>query len=413
MRILYLHQYFRTPRMTGGTRSFELARRLVSRGHQVHMVTSDQAASSPAIYQTNEDGIQVTWIPVAYSNRMGYAARLSAFTRFAVHASQFALSWRPDVIYATSTPLTIGIPAIIAARHWGVPMVFEVRDLWPEVPIALGALRNPLLIRLARMLERLCYSNSAHVVTLSPGMKAGVAKSGCIADDAITVIPNLTNPDFWQATVEDSRRVLRQMELPPDRKILLYAGTLGRVNDIGYLVNLAAELSSLGIDEYVILVVGDGIERERIEQEARRAGVLNRNFLMRGRVTKQLLPALLNAATLSLSTVADIPELYNNSANKFFDAISAGVPIAINYGGWQADLIAKEGIGVVLPRCPREAAIKVHAFISEPGSIQRASANARRVAPLFSADRAAANIEKILTDACKHGAAFLHRAGAT
>src|SRR5690606_30017137 len=130
-------------------------------------------------------------------------------------------------------------------------------------------------------------------------------KSGCIADDAITVIPNLTNPDFWQATVEDSRRVLRQMELPPDRKILLYAGTLGRVNDIGYLVNLAAELSSLGIDEYVILVVGDGIERERIEQEARRAGVLNRNFLMRGRVTKQLLPALLNAATLSLSTVAD------------------------------------------------------------------------------------------------------------
>lgn len=395
MRILYFHQYFRTPAMPGATRSYEIARRLVARGHDVHIITSDQEPTSTEVRTTNESGIQVTWIPVAYSNRMAYAARIVAFLRFAINATALGLQWRPDVIFATSTPLTIGIPAIISARHWGAPFVFEVRDLWPQVPIAMGALRNPLLIAIARRLESLCYRSSAHIITLSPGMKEGVLRSGWVNDDAVSVIPNLTNPDLASSNADDAMALLSELNLPPHRRLLVYAGTLGHVNDVSYLVDVAAEILPLRPD-YHFLIVGDGIEREKVEAHALNRRVLNRNFFMRDRIPKSRIPALLRAASLALSTVADIPELFDNSANKFFDALAAHVPVAINYGGWQADLIRSEGIGLVLPRSPEVAAAYLRDFLDDDDQLAAARANAARVAPHFSADRAAERIEQIL-----------------
>ena len=145
MRITYLHQYFNTPDMSGGTRSYEMARRLVARGHEVNMVTSwrtDDGRKKP--FETVEDGIRVQWLPVPYSNAMSYAQRLVAFGRFVVASTRRAAALPSDIVFATSTPLTIALPAVYAARRQRVPMVFEVRDLWPELPIAMGALRNPV-----------------------------------------------------------------------------------------------------------------------------------------------------------------------------------------------------------------------------------------------------------------------------
>src|SRR5205823_13311940 len=142
MRIVYLHQYFVTPQMAGGSRSYEMARRLVAAGHDVHMVTSDRdAADAHAPWRHSvEAGIHVHWTPIAYDNRMSYGERMRAFLRFAWRAARKAVALRGDVVFATSTPLTIAIPAVYAARRLRVPMVFEVRDLWPEVPIAIGAI---------------------------------------------------------------------------------------------------------------------------------------------------------------------------------------------------------------------------------------------------------------------------------
>lgn len=144
MHIVYLHQYFNTPAMSGSTRSYEIARRLVSAGHRVSVVTSSRISDDRKGWvQSNESGIDVHWLAVPYSNRMAYGERISAFLRFAFGAARRAASLRGDVVFATSTPLTIAIPGVFAARKLKVPMVFEVRDLWPEVPIAIGALRNP------------------------------------------------------------------------------------------------------------------------------------------------------------------------------------------------------------------------------------------------------------------------------
>ena len=119
------------------------------------MITGDPRATAPGFSwrTTSEEGITVHWAPVPYAQRMGYARRVVAFLHFALAATMRAARLRGDVIFATSTPLTIAIPALLASAVRRVPFVFEVRDMWPDVPIALGAVRNPRVVRAARWLE--------------------------------------------------------------------------------------------------------------------------------------------------------------------------------------------------------------------------------------------------------------------
>jgi len=151
MKIIYLHQYFNTPKMSGGTRSYEMARRLVAAGHEVHMITSDRSLNRAFQGWKEEEieGINVCWYSNKYSNSFGIFRRLLAFFQFAFATMRKVRTMDADLIFATSTPLTIAIPGVYASKSKSVPLVFEVRDLWPELPIALGVISNPLMKFLA------------------------------------------------------------------------------------------------------------------------------------------------------------------------------------------------------------------------------------------------------------------------
>src|SRR3712207_6700353 len=111
--------------MPGGTRSYELARRLAQRGHEVHVVTTDTEASGGGGWRTSQvEGVHVHWLPVPYSNHQSYPRRVRAFLRFALAASTKATSLAPDVVLATSTPLTVAVPGVIASRLRRVRFVF-------------------------------------------------------------------------------------------------------------------------------------------------------------------------------------------------------------------------------------------------------------------------------------------------
>ena len=179
--------------MAGSTRSYEMARRLVDAGHEVHMVTSNRNSNknkNRQWYKTIESGIQVHWIQIPYSNNLSYNDRVKAFFKFAIKASTKAASLVGDVVFATSTPLTIAIPGIFAAKLNRIPMVFEVRDLWPNLPIAMGAIKNSALIFAARQLERFAYRYSTRIVALSPGMKEGIVATGYPSENA--TVPSIT-----------------------------------------------------------------------------------------------------------------------------------------------------------------------------------------------------------------------------
>lgn len=360
MRIIYLHQYFSTT--TGGTRSFEAARRLVQMGHDVQMITTDRegSAGGRGWYETTTEGIHVHSLPVAYSNEMSYAARIRAFAQFAIRSCQKAASLRGEVLFATSTPLTIAIPALYASKRNHVPWVFEVRDLWPEVPIALGALKSPLMVMMARKLERLAYHDASHIVALSPDMRDGVLAQG-VAPDKVTVLPNACDEHTFAIGPGPGLSLRESVAWLQDRPLILYAGALGLVNGVGYIAQIAAAARPID-PELRFLIIGEGRERDAITSMAQEVGVLNQNLFMLPAMAKSDVARWLSAATIATSFVIDVPALHANSANKVFDALASGTPVAINHEGWQADFLRAQNAGVVLPASDPEAAARALVF---------------------------------------------------
>jgi glycosyltransferase involved in cell wall biosynthesis len=404
VKIIYLHQYFLTPDMAGGTRSYELARRLVRAGHDVHMITSDQSAAGGrgGWRHSVEDGIQVHWAGVPYNNHMGFAARVGAFLTFAAMATRRAARLDGEVIFATSTPLTIAIPAILASWRRRVPFVFEVRDMWPDVPIAIGALRNPVLKWAARRLELLAYRRATHVVALAPGMRDDIVRKG-IVPGKISVIPNGCDLDVFGASAAASPR--DEHAWLGRRRLVLFAGTIGRANGVEYLAHVARE--ALALDpELRFAVIGSGRERDAVRAAAADLGVLERNFFMLDAVPKRELSRWLHAADMIVALFTGPPAVWKDAVqNKFFDALAAGKPVASNFDGWQTRVAAEAEVGLMLP--PADPAAGARALIGALADERWLSGVAARAHVLahgrFNRDLLARDLERVLGAAVASG----------
>jgi glycosyltransferase involved in cell wall biosynthesis len=409
MRILYLHQYFVSPDTHGGTRSYEFARRLIAAGHEVCMLTSSamlpkRYQGATATFEAEIAGIPAVVIPVPYGNEMSFGDRIAAFARFAALASLEATRRRCDLIYATSTPLTIAIPGIIGKIWQRAPLVFEVRDLWPELPIAVGALRNPAARAGASALEWLAYHSSAEVVALSPGMADGVVRRG-YPRERVTVIPNSCDRELFDVPASRGDAIRARIPgLAPDDPLIVYTGTFGKINGAGWLVDVAAQLRGLA-PRAQILMVGSGAERDQILERASLAGVLDQNLRVWEPVAKNEVPDLLAAATVATSLFLPIKPMWNNSANKFFDALAAGKPLAINYGGWQADLLRQSGAGIVMEYGdPARSARDLAAFVGDRERVAQASQASRMLASTqFDRDLMASRLEGLLRRVAERG----------
>lgn len=397
--ICYVHQYFRTPEMSGGTRSYEIARRLVAAGYEVTLLT---ARPSPPQFGTplwcieRIDGISVCWYRGHYRQEMRFWRRMLAYCGFIFAAGLKSRSLKAHLVYASSTPLTVALVGIFLKLIHGVPFIFEVRDVWPEVPIAMGELRNPLLKVFARVLEKVAYRSSCHIVALSPDMKKAICQAG-ISPKKVSVVPNgcdLARPHSLGKCASAQKTVLDKTR---GRPYLIYAGSLGQVNNVTYLAALAAQLYELKSD-LCIVIVGAGSERDSLERDAMRRGVLENNLFIFPPVEKSCLAPLIGVAFAGISTVQDIPALSANSANKVFDYFAHGLPIIINHGGWLADLITQEGCGLVLsPRCTRSDAEAVDAFAKDPQRYEQASAVATQMSrTIFARDAQVKSIEWII-----------------
>lgn len=347
MKVVYLHQYFNTPEMAGGTRSYEMARRLVAAGHQVELLTTwREPTDKREWFVTEEAGIRVHWLPVAYSNSMPYAERIRAFLRFSWQSARRAASLGGDVVFATSTPLTIAIPGLYAAWRRHIPLVFEVRDMWPAVPIAVGALRNPVAVWLARLLERVAYRRAAHVVALAPGMAEDIVAMG-IPREKVTVIPNGCDLDVFAHDVS-FRSPREEFDWLAARKLVLYAGAVGRANGVEYLVRLASDVTRLD-REVRFVVFGEGAEKDAVRTFAQAQGLLGRVFFMFDPVPKRELVRWLHAADIITALFTGPRVIWKDAVqNKFFDALACCKPIANNFDGWQSRIAEEAGIGFIL-----------------------------------------------------------------
>ncbi|OOE08101.1 hypothetical protein BSR09_18535 [Stutzerimonas degradans] len=374
MNIIYLHQYFTTPENFGGVRSYQFAKRLVEEGHQVDLITSSAFFPIPQksrlqwVSRQEVDGIKIHVIHVPYNNKMSFFRRIYAFILFMLVSSFYSLTLpRCNLLYASSTPLTIAIPALIYCKIKRVPLVFEVRDLWPDIPVTLGILRSKVLINILYRFENHIYRVSKKVVVLSTGMLDELLKKG-VPQNKIVVVPNACDIQEFTTGIgaDDNLGVLRGES---NSRICIYAGTFGYVNNLEYLINLAEQIEKLK-GNVKFLLIGDGAEKLKLQNLVRDKG-LDHYVLFMPSMSKARLISFLKAADACLSIVRDVPILYNNSANKFFDSLAAGRPIIINYGGWQAEVIEENKIGLVLGMDSKESARKLISFL---GQIEAVSA---------------------------------------
>lgn len=391
--------------MIGSLRSYEMASHLVSRGHEVHMITLwREEAKNSDWFISNEDGINVHWLPMRYSNKMSHLKRLLVFLKFAIYAAKKAVILGGDIVFSTSTPLTIAIPAVFTSKVLKIPMVFEVRDLWPKIPIALGVLKNPVVKSFAHWLELFAYRNSAHIIALSSDMKEGVIKAG-VPRKKVTVIPNIADLGVFSSSSQRAENFKEKHPEIGDRKVVLYAGTFGYVNGLLYLVKLAKETKNKGFLGICFVAIGDGVELQMVRGEAVRLGVLSDNFYIYPPVPKVEIPDIMSVADVVISLVINIEALWANSANKFFDGLASGTPVAINYGGWQAEILKKTGAGIVLsPDKPECGAVELIDFLTNEERVKKAGGAAKQLAKeQFERDILVSKFEAVLLQAEQDG----------
>jgi glycosyltransferase involved in cell wall biosynthesis len=404
--VLYFHQYFATRRRSTATRSYELARRLVERGHRVTIVSRDTRMLEAGrdgrppgrlVARERVDGIDVLFLNVPYANRYPTPVRLASFTAFAIAAGVAgALERRPDVVFASSTPLTIGIAGLATARLKRVPFVFEVRDLWPAVPVELGALRARPAVLSAEWLERRLYDGADRIVVLSEGAQRDLECRG-IPAEKLALIPNAADLDvFRPGVVDDGFRARHGLE---GRFVALYAGAIGRANGLDQLVDAAAALRTAGEPRVSIVVLGDGGERPRLERRVNELGLENIRFLPP--VPKDELAGIIGAADVTLTIFAPYPVLETNSPNKFFDSLAAGKPVVVNLDGWLRRLVEENDAGAWVPAGnPDALATRLAVLATDPQHIATMGRNARALAEReFSRDLMAERLARTLEEA--------------
>ncbi|MBC2371799.1 glycosyltransferase family 4 protein [Listeria booriae] len=325
MKIVYIHQYFNTDK--GSTRSYEIAKYLVRKGHQVTVITGNEFVSC--------DGIDIISTKTPYKQEYGYNRRVFSFLQFMLKSFVYAIREKNvDLIYASSTPLTIGLVGKWAAKLKRCRFVFEVRDLWPDVPIELGIIRNKWLIRLLNNMERGIYKQSDRIIALSSGMKDEIVAKG-ISENKIDVITNFADIELFQSIniAEQANMYVLYPELQ-NHFISLYAGTIGFVNHVEYILKLAQNT----VDSRILyVIVGDGKEKPRLVKEAEQLGLTNVLFL--DAVSKRDAMILMTMSDVGMCFVRPHPILDRNSQNKLFDFWAAGKPTLINYKGWQDEVM--------------------------------------------------------------------------
>ncbi len=350
MKVLYFHQHFCTPSGANGIRSYAMSQHLIERGHSVTMVCGSYVSADTGlrgefrngIRRGVVDGIDVIEMDLRYGNSDSFYKRVSTMIRYFYRASLLIFSEKYDLIFATSTPLTAGIPGIIGSWFIRKPFIFEVRDLWPEIPRQMGIIKNPIFLFLMSLLEYITYKSARHIIALSPGIAKGIEKKN-ISKESITLIPNGCDMDI----VENINTRWLPKSLKRDDFIALFAGTHGPANGLFDVLAAAEELKKRRRNDIKILLVGEGKHKKSLIKNAKNKNL--DNIIFHEYVPKAKLFELMNSVDIGLQTLADIPAFYyGTSPNKFFDYISAGLPVINNYPGWLAEIIKENNCGYIV-----------------------------------------------------------------
>ena len=363
MHLLLIHQAFASLDEPGGTRHHELARALVRRGHRVSVIASPVSYLTGAASVTQdgaEPGITILRAHTYRALHRSFVHRVFAFASFMVSAFFLGLGVRDvDLVWGTSPPIFQGWTAWMLARLKRVPFLFEVRDLWPTFAIAVGVLRNPLLIRLSLWLEGFLYRHADRVMVNSPGYVDHVREHGA---RRVELVPNGADPAMFDPAEDGS--AFRRAHGLEGKFIALYAGAHGMSNDLGVVLEAAGLLARSNPDVQIVFL-GDGKEKPALQRRAAELGLANVSFLPP--VPKKEMAAALAGTDACIAILKPVEAYQTTYPNKVFDYMAAGRPVVLAIDGVIRQVIEAAGGGVFArPGDPAALAGAIRALAAEP-----------------------------------------------
>ena len=372
MKILILHQHFKTPQTGGAIRSWYLAKGLVDAGHTPVVITSHNENYH---LHTTIDGIDIHYLPVRYDNSFDYFKRGISFLSFVMRSIQVASEIdKVDRIYAISVPLTIALVARWTSFRKGVPYFFEVGDLWPDAPIEMGFVRNPLMKSMLYSLERTAYRKAQAVIALSPPIKDAILKKAPGAK--VFTIPNMADCEFYKPE-KKNEDLVTQFGVQ-GKFVVSYIGATGLANGLDYLLECANVTRKAELPVHFI-VCGTGALLERLKGNAKQLGLQNITFT--GFVDRDGVRGVMNVTDAIFVCYKDRPILETGSPNKFFDGLAAGKLIVVNFGGWIRREIEEHHCGVMVSKSdPSDFVRKIRTFITDKELLAQYQSAARALA---------------------------------
>jgi glycosyltransferase involved in cell wall biosynthesis len=378
MHIAVFSQYHTSPDCPATSRHYTLLTEL-AKHHRLTLLTTPAWRSQQLTHDWPwvPPGVELLEANIPYDNKMGPARRALAFAQYAAWAVRAGRRLaRPDVVWGISTPLTAAWAAARVARGWRVPWVFEVQDLWPSFPVAMGAVPTALARQQLFALEKRLYASAAHVVPLSPDMSNYVTELG-IDHSKITTLLNGTDLGLAARATPEAVAALRHAQGLAGQKVVLYAGTFGRANDMPTVVAAAEALVAADPDA-TFLFLGHGYYAPLVAAAAARWP--GRIRLVGGQPRHAVFTwfALAEVAVVSF---LDLPVLDTNSPAKLYDALAVGTPVVVTNRGWTKTLVETHGCGWYAPAGEAAAlASRLRAVLADPAGRAAAGQRGRALA---------------------------------
>jgi glycosyltransferase involved in cell wall biosynthesis len=348
LRVLILTQFFPPEIGAAQTRLFELGHELLGFGWDVEVLTALPNYPTGHVFQGYIPGkpmretlgrLSVVRVPLKPA-QTGFLNRLICYYSFVFSAIRWGkkLCNKPDVLFVESPPLFIGLAAAVLSKHWRVPYVFNVSDLWPESARRMGVVRNRLLLGLAEKLELSYYRRAALVTGTSDEIVASVRQRSSTPAEAVT---NGVDIDRFGPQYADTEA--RSLLGTEGRITFVYAGVMGVAQGLDRILDVAERVRDLSDVQFVL--VGEGAERQSLTRRVKVDKLDNVKIL--GPQPKEKIPSLLAAAdgvfnVLKFAIPGAVP-------SKIYEAMASGLPILFGGVGEAARRIVEAKAGLAVP----------------------------------------------------------------
>lgn len=353
MHILFLTHYFPPEVNAPATRTYEHCRRWVESGHQVTVITCAPNCPQGVVFEgfrnawrSEElvDGIRVIRVWTYIAANKGFARRILNYLSYmliaTLHAARVA---NVDMVVATSPQFFCGWAGVLTRWIKRKPLVLEIRDLWPDSILAVGAMRKSPLIRFLEWLERRMYAAATHIVTVGNDYRSGMVSKG-VAWNKISVVPNGVDPSEFRFTGD--RDAFRRRSGLEGRFVCGYVGTVGMAHGLEVVLRAAELAKAQQRDDLLFWIVGDGARRSELQTEANRLGL--DNVVFAGLLPKSQMPAVISACDAFLVHLRGSELFSTVLPSKIFEAMALEVPIICGVRGQAQDIVCESGAGVAM-----------------------------------------------------------------